>query len=614
MPFVIFSQGISPRQLEPSPSKRGIMKADSTAPINWFGQTRYRYKHDSITSSGGSSVNISTTSPILGGPITGTGTISIQQSSTSTSGYLSAANFAFFNSKKDSTTAGNTTTINLTESPTNQITANLNVNSIDSTFIKTNGIGNTDIAAGVVTPNKLDRSYFTGTGFAGRFAIFANANTLYSDPGLIYDFSSKKLGVGYSTSDSTNLQSDLGSLATGIGLKSASTSTGFSLRSSSAWWQLYQDNNRFALWSNSDGGSDKFTINYSSYQPFFKYFDTGVAAAAGDRVNISTSTGNMKALTAGTTGQVFTQTATGPAWVAAAGVSSVALQTGNNAGLSLGGTSTNPTLGIVAGASTGQILKYTSGSGWAAGTEGDAIIGNEVVGATGNGLATTGTGTAVDPYNITLAGKVAQLANLNYGSANQVLTSNGTNALSWTTPSGGSGTVTSVTGGNGLYASVNPITTSGTIHNLQSHFGGLVISGSFNQTSISTSYVNINFSNTIQFDNSSGTGPSASANAVTGPTDDITINQAGTYEVYYNLNYVPTLTTTTTSFGLHINGVLAREVLSYCVTNNSDNISDRLFITLFNADKVTLKVKTQVASPGTTIQFQYPSLTVKKLY
>lgn len=61
------------------------------------------------TGSGGTVTSIATTAPIQGGPITGTGTISITQSGLSTDGYLSSTDWNTFNGKQDALTFGNLT-------------------------------------------------------------------------------------------------------------------------------------------------------------------------------------------------------------------------------------------------------------------------------------------------------------------------------------------------------------------------------------------------------------------------------------------------------------------------------------------------------------------------
>jgi hypothetical protein len=53
----------------------------------------------SATGSGGTVTSIATTAPITGGPITGTGTIAITQSSSTTDGYLSSTDWSTFNGK-----------------------------------------------------------------------------------------------------------------------------------------------------------------------------------------------------------------------------------------------------------------------------------------------------------------------------------------------------------------------------------------------------------------------------------------------------------------------------------------------------------------------------------
>jgi hypothetical protein len=58
----------------------------------------------SATGSGGTVTSISTTAPITGGPITGTGTIAITQSGTASDGYLSSADWNTFNGKQNAIT------------------------------------------------------------------------------------------------------------------------------------------------------------------------------------------------------------------------------------------------------------------------------------------------------------------------------------------------------------------------------------------------------------------------------------------------------------------------------------------------------------------------------
>jgi hypothetical protein len=68
-------------------------------------------------------------------------------------------------------------------------------------------------------------------------------------------------------------------------------------------------------------------------------------------------------------------------------------------------------------------------------------------------------------------------ANGSYGSTGQILTSNSTGGLYWSSPSG-TGTVTTITMGNGLVSTQNPLTTSGTLSvNLASTPGLNVSSG-----------------------------------------------------------------------------------------------------------------------------------------
>jgi len=61
------------------------------------------------TGSGGTVTSIATSSPLSGGPITSTGTISITQSDASTDGYLSSTDWSTFNGKQNALTFGNLT-------------------------------------------------------------------------------------------------------------------------------------------------------------------------------------------------------------------------------------------------------------------------------------------------------------------------------------------------------------------------------------------------------------------------------------------------------------------------------------------------------------------------
>ena len=63
----------------------------------------------SATGSGGTVTSVATSAPLSGGPITGSGTISITQSTTSTDGYLSSTDWNTFNGKEPALTKGNLT-------------------------------------------------------------------------------------------------------------------------------------------------------------------------------------------------------------------------------------------------------------------------------------------------------------------------------------------------------------------------------------------------------------------------------------------------------------------------------------------------------------------------
>lgn len=79
--------------------------------------------------------------------------------------------------------------------------------------------------------------------------------------------------------------------------------------------------------------------------------------------------------------------------------------------------------------------------------------------------------------NLTLASTSAIIANSVAGTSGQVLTSNGS-AVYWSTVSSGSGTVTSITMGNGLSSTQSPLTTSGTMSVVAGTGGGLVSNAS----------------------------------------------------------------------------------------------------------------------------------------
>jgi trimeric autotransporter adhesin len=263
---------------------------------------KYLMKFDSVQwsdirnkpiSSTGTVTSIATTSPIAGGPITTTGTISISESSTSSSGYLSATNFSTFNNK------------------------------------------------------------INGTGINGRVGLWSGASNLVTDA-LAWDYSSNKLGIGYT--DTTALNNDLAGLA---GLAINGTSSALTMRSASTWNQFIVDDNRIGFWTNAGGGSDKFKINYSNWQPNFKYLE-----GAGNRMVVADASGNLSSQAIPAAGPVYTQgTGIGIAGnvISNTGVVSTS---GNGLSFTAGGAATLNTYmqGISSSSSTGIMVRTSGGA------------------------------------------------------------------------------------------------------------------------------------------------------------------------------------------------------------------------------------------------------------
>jgi hypothetical protein len=133
----------------------------------------------SISGGGGTVTSIATTSPITGGTITSTGTIGINQATTSTDGYLSATNWNTFNGKQNAITFG-----------TGVLTAlGVNIGSAGapvlfngaagtpSSLTGTNITGTASgLTAGTVTTNANLTGHITSTGNAAVLGSFSSSN------------------------------------------------------------------------------------------------------------------------------------------------------------------------------------------------------------------------------------------------------------------------------------------------------------------------------------------------------------------------------------------------------------------------------------------------------
>lgn len=131
-----------------------------------------------IPSGGGGTVtNIDTSAPLTGGPINVSGTIGITQSNSSTDGYLSSADWNYFDSKQDPITLTTTGT----SGAATFIGGTLNIPQYQS--VLTNPV--------------------TGTGVATRVAFWDTTSSISSDSGLYWDNTNKRLGIGNSSPNYT---------------------------------------------------------------------------------------------------------------------------------------------------------------------------------------------------------------------------------------------------------------------------------------------------------------------------------------------------------------------------------------------------------------------------
>lgn len=179
-----------------------------------------------------------------------------------------------------------------------------------------------------------------GTGVTNRIPYYTGTSTLGNSQALLWDISSSKLGIGYSAAnDTTNVSGDI-TPAVGLALKG--TSSGISMRGTGTYWQHVVDNTRYGLWSDASGGSDKFSINYSTSKPYFKYFDGAGnnTAATAHRLIQTDATGNLSPIaTSSTSGHVLTANGTGGySWAAAAGGGVTSLAGSQNIIVSPGST------------------------------------------------------------------------------------------------------------------------------------------------------------------------------------------------------------------------------------------------------------------------------------
>lgn len=160
------------------------------------------------TSNIGTVTSIATSGPITGGTITGSGTIGISQSTTSTDGYLSSTDWNTFNGKQAALVSGtNIKTINSTSvlgSGDIAVQATL----VSGTNIKTiNGssvLGSGDLSVGT----------FTLPSLTSGSVLFSNGTTIaQNNANFFWDNTNNRLGIGTSIpQDSFTVSGQLGNL------------------------------------------------------------------------------------------------------------------------------------------------------------------------------------------------------------------------------------------------------------------------------------------------------------------------------------------------------------------------------------------------------------------
>jgi hypothetical protein len=193
---------------------------------------------------GGGVTQINTSSPLTGGPITSTGTIGIQEAATNQSGYLSSTNFTAFNNKLGYNGLSNRVAV---------------WNATGLTYNNFSSVGN-NLGLGTISP----ATWITN-------------------------------GRGLAIMDST--------------ATTQTTNLNFINRTSNNyhWWQMYTQRTgntagRFALWSDAGGGSDKFTIDYTTFQPGFRYLQ-----GTGSRMVVADGNGLLSSMAIPATGPTYTE-------------------------------------------------------------------------------------------------------------------------------------------------------------------------------------------------------------------------------------------------------------------------------------------------------------------
>jgi hypothetical protein len=202
----------------------------------------------SATGSGGTVTSISTTAPITGGPITGTGTIAITQSGVSTDGYLSSTDWGTFNSKQPqlngtgfvkasgTTISYDNSTYYLASNPSGFTSNAGTVTSVDltaGTGITVSGGPITNSGSITVTNNDLGSSQniFKNIAVTGQTTIVADTNndTLTVVGGT---------GISVTTNHTTDTLTITNTAATSISCFSAYSSTGVTLTTTATAYNL----------------------------------------------------------------------------------------------------------------------------------------------------------------------------------------------------------------------------------------------------------------------------------------------------------------------------------------------------------------------------------------
>lgn len=221
----------------------------------------------SATGSGGTVTSISTTAPITGGPITGTGTIAITQSGAAADGYLSSTDWNTFNGKQNAitlTTTGTTgaatligATLNIpnyadqfTGTVTDVAALTLGTTGTDLSSTVANGTTTPVITLNVPTASATNRGALSSadwTTFNGKASNSFTTIAVATQNNIVADTATDTLtivagsGISLTTNDTTDTLTITNTASSSVACFSAYSSTGVTLTSSLTAYNLNLD-------------------------------------------------------------------------------------------------------------------------------------------------------------------------------------------------------------------------------------------------------------------------------------------------------------------------------------------------------------------------------------